>query len=65
MTSYFCSHCSEVKEEKFFRKCEECKKMAADEDTAGAYFCNISDNDEFNYKDKQLLCNKCNSRLHY
>lgn len=56
---YFCGHCEEVKEEKFFRKCEDCKEMAKHDEIEGAYYCNISDGDTFSYKNKKILCYPC------
>ena len=57
--TYFCPDCEEIKEERYFRKCDRCGEIQKHSDMAGAYNCSFHDEDNFSIKNGQIICNKC------
>ena len=58
----FCVGCGDVKEQKCFRKCEECDKFQEADEPKGAYNCNFHDSEEFYLKGKKIICYDCNNK---
>ena len=58
--SYFCPECGDIKEERYFRKCEDCGELQKADEPSGAYNCNLHDHDDFYIKNKKIVCRECN-----